>query len=417
MRRRARPRSRAGARLSYDPHVPPPRRLPLVGHSLAFLRDKPGFLARCRDAIGDVARLDLGGATWLLNDPADVRHVLLDAAGNYQKTPKLTSRRGRALSGDGLHTAVGAAHLELRRRLQPMFLRRAVEEREAMARDAAARHFDGWRAGETRDLWRETLALAREILLRALLGPGFVDEGGALAAALEVRRAYVEHFFTSTLPVPERWPLPVVRRFRSARRTLHRVLDAEIARRRREGAGGDDWLSRLVAITGRDGRGLSDRQIRDEAVTLTSTGYETVAAAITWTAHLLAHHQQLQGELRAESPLPSGAPLMTRVGDRIYLAPWTLHRHPRLWERPDAFDPDRFTEEASRGRPRFAFLPFGGGARQCLGEPFARLEANAVLGEMLRRFRLEPCAPLAAPLRAAIVLEPRGALPVRLAAA
>ncbi len=429
--------------------APAPGGLPLVGHAIAFLRDKPGFLDACLRQRGDCVRLDLGGPTWLLNDPADVKHVLVDAAAKYQKTPKLTSSRGRELSGEGLHTSNGAEHLQLRRLLQPLFQRRAIEAHAGLVSDVAARHLDRWRPGEARELWSEMLELTQQVLLRVLFGPSFVDSGGELAAAVTARRAYIEHFFLSNLPSPERWPLPVVLRYRKARGHIHRVIDAEVARRRREGAAGDDWISRLVASSWSDGRPLSDRQIRDEMITLTSTGYETVASALTWMGHLLSHHPEVQEELRAEAPPPGGSPgpfmaqvlnealrlypptwlfvrvavgedvlpggAAIRVGDKCYLSPYTMHRHPRWYALPDQFDPGHFAEEAVRQRPRLAFFPFGGGARQCIGEPFARLEANLVMCELLRRVRLEPVRPLRVPLRAAIVLEPRGGLPIRLA--
>jgi cytochrome P450 len=114
----------------------------------------------------------------------------------------------------------------------------------------------------------------------------------------------------------------------------------------------------------------------------------------------------------ADDTLPGGTNV--QLGDKIYLSPYTMHRHPAWYPEPDRFDPERFADEAVRSRPRFAFYPFGGGARQCIGEPFARLEITLVLAAILRRFRLEPASPLPVPLRPSIVLEPRGGLPIRL---
>ncbi len=424
---------------------------PLIGHALQFVRDKPGFLRACHQRYGDCVRLNIGGPTWLLNDPADVKRVLVDGADRYEKTPKLTSARGRALSGVGLHTATGLDHLYLRRMVQPLFHRRVVEGHAGLARAEADRALGGWKAGQTIDLWEEMLGLSQRVMIAALFGAAFVDQGSRFARAVTNRRSYYEFFFTSNLPWPEHWPLPVVRRYQRARHTLESIIDGQIADRRRHGpAGGDDWLSMLVSAVGRDGTRLTDRQIRDEAITLTSTGYETVAAALTWTGHLLSRHPSVQRAVReevagsaetaqapllervlnesmrlfpptwlfvrvavAEDTLPSGA--RVRPGDKIYLSPYTMHRHPDWYARPDQFDPEHFSDEATSGRPRFAFYPFGGGARQCIGEPFARLEMAVVVAAILRRFRLEPLDAGPVPLRPSIVLEPRGGLRVRLA--
>lgn len=430
--------------------VTAPGALPFLGHAPAFVRDKLGFLLACHRRCGDRARLDIGGPTWLLNDPEDVKHVLVDAADRYDKTPKLTSPRGRMLSGSGLLTSSGARHLTLRRMVQPLFHRRAVEAHARHVEAVAEGCLSRWRTGSTLDMHAEMLRLAEQVMLRALFGEGFADPGGRFAQAVIDRRAYVEHVFTSNLPAPERWPLPVVRRYRVARAVMADVIAEEIARRRGGGAG-DDWLSLLARAEGRDGERMSDAQLHDEAVTLTSTGYETVAASMSWTLHLLSLHPEAQDRARAEAmagtapaegrprpfverafdealrlyppswlvvrvalapdELPGGA--RVAVGDKIYLAPYTMHRHPAWWPDPERFDPGRFTEAAAQDRPRFAFFPFGGGLRQCIGEPFARLEAGIVLRAVLRWFRLVPAREGVLWLRPSVVLEPRGGLPMR----
>ncbi len=422
---------------------------PLVGHALHFLRDKPGFLRACHQRYGDCVRLDIGGPTWLLNDPADVKQVLVDGAVRYEKTPKLTSARGRALSGSGLHTATGLDHLYFRRMVQPLFHRRVVEGHARLARAEADRALGRWKAGQTIDLWEEMLGLSQRVMIAALFGEAFVDQESRFARAVTIRRSYYEFFFTSNLPRPEYWPLPVVRRYQRARHDLEAIVDEQIAERRRHGTAGDDWLSMLVDSVGRDGTPLTDRQIRDEAITLTSTGYETVGAALTWTGHLLSRDPTVQrmvtgealGSDAADGPvlgrvinesmrlfpptwlfvrvavaddtLPGGARI--RTGDKIYLSPYTMHRHPDWYARPDQFDPEHFSDEPTRNRPRFAFYPFGGGARQCIGEPFARLEIAVVLAAILRRFRFESVGTGPVPFRPSIVLDPRGGLPIRLA--
>lgn len=433
-----------------------PTGLPLVGHALSFVRDKTGFLSRCRDEYGDCVPLNIGGPTWLLNDPAAIKHVLVESAERYEKTPKLTSERGRALSGSGLHTATGAEHVFLRRMVQPLFHKQIVRGHIGLVRDVAQTYFQRYRSGQTIDLLDAMLDLSQRVMLRALFGASFQDTDGRFAQAVTARRSYIEFFFTSNLPSPEYWPVPVVQRYRRARVHLHDVIDREIAARRRGNGHGDvngeDWLTMLVDSTGRDGSPLTDAQIRDEAMTLTSTGYETVAAALTWSGHLLSQHPSVQSMLRADLQTASTAsgtsdpPLLNMVlnesmrlfpptwlyvrvavaddvlpngvkiarGDKIYLSPFTMHRHPAWFDRPNAFDPSRFSEAAARERPRFAFYPFGGGARLCLGEPFARMEMSLLLAELVRQFRLLPASDAPIRFRPSIVLEPRYGLPVRL---
>lgn len=425
-----------------------PAGLPVVGHAVAFLQDKPGFLARCRETHGDVVPLDIAGPTWLLNNPADIKHVLVDAASRYEKTSKLTSPRGRALSGEGLHTATGADHLLLRRMAQPLFHRQIISGHVALVQAATERMLASWQTRRSVDAWQEMLALSQQVMLAALFGPTFSDSRGRFAAAVTVRRAYIEHFFTSLLPGPEHWPVPIVWRYRAARRVMHEVIDSEIALRHRQGHDGTDWLSMLMGSTGRDGKLLSDRQLRDEAMTLTSTGYETVASALAWSCHLLSQHGDVQEAVRAEARAThtGDTPLRTRVinesmrlfpptwlfirepqtedrlpsgvrvrpGEKLYLCPYTMHRHPTWWPDPARFDPARFEDDAVRARPRFSYFPFGGGARQCLGEPFARMEVLEILGTVLRRYRLHPGGNSAVRLRAGIVLEPRTGMRVGL---
>ena len=425
-----------------------PLGLPVIGHALSFVRDKPGFLQACRQQYGDCVRLHIGAPTWLLNNPADIKHVLVDAAAKYEKTPKLTSPRGRVLSGSGLHTATGLDHVFLRRMVQPLFHRRVVDGHAQMVRRVTENAMADWRDGHVIDLLDAMLKLTQQVMLAALFGESFVDDRGQFADAVTVRRSYIEYFFTSNLPWPEHWPLPLVHRYRTARRYLGEIIDREIDRRRTGVPVGDDWLSMLVSSTGRNGTALNKAQIRDEAITLTSTGYETVAAALTWSGHLLSIHPDVQRDVQLELAVDEtpDAPLTTRVlneamrlfpptwlfvrvattddvlpggatiraDDHIYLCPFTMHRHPAWYARPDHFDPSHFSDEAMRARPRFAFYPFGGGARQCIGEPFARLEAAVVLSTLLRRFQLEPINTDPVRLRPSIVLEPRGGLRVRL---
>ncbi len=442
--------------------VESPRSLPILGHVPSFLRDKLGFLRQTRQQFGDGVKLRIGEPVWLLNDPSDIEHILVTNAYNYEKSPKLTSPRGRKLSGSGLHTATGAEHLPKRRRMQPLFHRSIVEGHSQLIADLARERLESWREATEIDLFDEMMTLTQQVLLKTLFGRDFDDPGGRFAQSVTTRREYIEYFFTSNLPIPEYLPLPIAWRYRRAVAYLHETLQSEIEQRRLVDpselrSGRHDMLSMLVATRDGNGHPMSDIDIRDESLTLTSTGYETVGAALTWTWHLLSRSPKIQQAVTLETEwmgesgpieaaridqmhltrrvfnealrmfpptwifvrvangpahLPSG--LEIEAGDKIYLCPYTMHHHDRYYPDPDRFDPDRFTDEAERGRPKFAFFPFGGGSKLCIGEPLARLEAMILIGLMAQSFSFEPVPGRAVTPRPAIVLEPLGGLPIRI---
>ena len=404
-----------------------------------------------------MVRVKIGRPIWLLNDPSDVEHVLVKNAHNYEKSPKLTSPRGRRLSGHGMHTATGSEHLPKRRLIQPLFHPSIVESFADSIASLTDRMLDNWRVGDQIDLFEEMMRLTQQVIIRVLLGESFEDRGGRFAAAVTTRRQYIEYFFTSNLPYPEYLPTRIVWRFRRARAHLYAVLEHQISQRRQATAVSHDLLSMLIVACDKKGQGMNDTQVRDEAITITSTGYETVGSALAWTWHLLTQHAHVhmrmldeahsvtaQGgtlidrvnamkytqmvfneSLRLYPPtwifvriakqddqLPSGTTI--RSGDQIYLCPYTMHRLGRYYADPDRFDPERFSDAAVNHRPKFAFYPFGGGPRLCIGEPLARLEALIVLSRVVQRFGFGPVGTHSVVPRPSIVLEPLGGLPMRL---
>lgn len=423
-----------------------PFALPVAGHLPGFLPDKLGFLTRCAAEYGDVVALQIGEPTYLLTRADDIQHVLVDNAANYDKSWRLTSKRGRRLSGSGLQTSSGAAHLRQRRLLQPQFHRRSVETFLPIVLDRTQRRLSAWDEGRRIDLAAEMESLALSIVIGALFGPEYRDP--ALEEAITIRRRYIEYVYGSLLPYPEAWPLPVVRRYGAAMRYIDSVIRREI----RKPASPHGFAARLAAVEHPDGSTMSEDQVRDELLSLTSTGYETVGDALAWTLYLLARHPDVEDRMlaelgavlggRAPSPedlakltygrqvlnesmrlhpptwifvrmarasdtLPSGAPVTAR--HKLYLSQYVVHRHPRYFPEPDRFDPGRFAPEAVAGRPRFSYFPFGGGQRQCIGEHFAVLEMQAVLSRVLPAFRFELADDAVTP-RPTITLRPKGGI-------
>ncbi|MCC6139547.1 MAG: cytochrome P450 [Nitrospira sp.] len=406
-----------------------PAGYPFVGHLPAFLYDQLGFLSRCAAEYGDVVKLTIGEPTYLLNNPEDVKHVLVVNPDNYGKSPRMTSVSGKRLSGSGLLTSVGAAHLKQRRMMQPVFYRKTVESFSHTITTGVATMLDRWTDGMQIDLGREMMGLAQKNIVKTLLGSDADQEMPSLLEAITVRRRYMEHVFFS--PFPQWMPSRIGMAYRKAMRRIDGIVYRAIQSRRARSADGEDLLSRLLRARYDDGTGMTDQQVRDEAVTLFITGYETIAEALTWTSYLLSQHPEIEaaflsevdevlgrrlpsvedlprltyaGMVLAESirlypptwifirvalegdKLPSGA--IIPAGAKIYLSPYVMHRTPRYFPDPERFNPERFTETAKKERAQFAYFPFGGGARVCIGEHFAKMEAILTLTAIAQRFRV-----------------------------
>jgi len=414
-----------------------PNRYPLVGHLPAFLKDKLDFLRRC---VADHANcegavpLEIAGPTWLLLEPSDIEHVLVSNAANYDKSKRMTSRRGRRISGSGMLTASGAEHLRKRRLLQPLFNRShrsqrgVIEQSSDIIVDAARARLDRWSDGATIDITREMEDLTQQIIVDLVFGRGFWACQPDFRRALGLRRRFFEITFQSLLPFPEALPTPFMRTYRRAHRCLENVIFQQIRQARSREASDspvESLLHRMVRAQDPAGQCMTDRELFDELLTLCVTGYETLGVALNWTWVLLAQHPDWQERLveEASAPhpaasqmhcarkvlsesmrlypptwlyvrmarntdtLPSGARI--RAGDKLYLSQYAMHRNPRWFPDPERFDPERFTKNAEQQRPPFAYFPFGGGPRVCMGQNLAWLEGILILGEFSQRLRFE----------------------------
>jgi cytochrome P450 len=446
-------------RLAGGAEAPGPPALPLVGHAAAFLRDKLGFLTRCAAEYGDVVRLEIGGRTYLVTSPDDIKHVLVSSSDNYEKTPRLTGPRGRRFFGNGLVTAIGAEHLRQRRMLQPVFHHQVIERFAAVIADCTRAMLGRWTDGAVVDVHDEMLDVTQRVTARALLGEEPESELARFRSAATMRRRYQEHLLGSAIPFVDRLPTRHQRAYARAHREMDAIVDAAIARRRAAAAPSGDLLSMLVHARYDDGQGMSDVQIRDEVRTLSLAGYETVAEALTWAWYLLAGSADAESRVAREvvssaggdevigtaelaklpwcrmviaesmrlypptwlfvrvaqhdDVLPSG--VSVAADSKIYLSQWVMHRDPRWFPDPDRFDPQRFTADAIAARPRFTYLPFGAGRRLCIGEEFAWMQGVSILAYVARRFRLALAPGQSVVPDPNVTLRPRGPLPMRLA--
>jgi len=401
------------------------------GHALLlFRRDPIAVLRRAAAEYGDVVRLPLSKhPVYLVNHPDLIKGVLVTHQKQFKKGRGL--EQIKRLLGEGLLTSEGEFHLRQRRLMQPAFHRQRVAAYAESMTFYAVQARERWQEGETRDMHAEMMRLTLSIVGKTLFGAEVEAEAAEIDGALgEV----IGLFRLLQLPYSdllERLPLPAVRRFRAARARLDATIYRLIARHREVGEDRGDLLSMLLAARDEDDGGrMSDEQVRDEALTLFLAGHETTANAMTWTWHLLSQHPDVEARFHAEidaalagrTPAADDLPRLpyTRrvfseslrcfppawvVGRRLLsdydMGGYTLparsivllcqsvtHQDPRFWPDPDRFDPDRWTPEAEAARPKFAFFPFGGGPRVCIGEQFAWMEGVLLLAALGQKWRL-----------------------------
>jgi cytochrome P450 len=440
------------------PHLAPgpPRRYPLANW-LALQRNPLEFLEGLARDYGDVSRFRLGPVfVYLVNDPELIRSVLVTRSDAYHKGRAL--ERAKRLLGEGLLTSEESVHLRQRRLMQPAFHRERIsgygETMVRYAEHAAER----WKEGETIDVHREMVGLTLAIVGKTLFDAdveGEADEiGGALTEVMELFQRLLMVPFGELL---EKLPLPSTRRFERARGRLDATIARLIEERRKNPRDRRDLLTLLILTqdTEGDGGGMSDAQLRDEAMTIFLAGHETTANALTWTWHLLSQnpdaevrlHEELDRVLGARPPGVSDLPRLSYTemvlsesmrlyppawvvgrraivdhelggyripaGSILLLSQWITHRDARFFPDPLRFDPLRFTPEAVAARPKFAYFPFGGGPRVCIGEGFAWMEGVLLLAATAKRWRFVDAG--GAPVRPAamLTLRPRGGLPMR----
>lgn len=405
-------------------------------------RDTLGFLLRCH-AYGDVVKLPMGlvlelflrqrdAAMYVLNHPADVRHVLVTNQDNYRKAP-VPPVESRIFGQGVLHTE-GETHHRQRRLFLPFFHGNHVTAYTNLITGKAHDIVGQWQDGTTVNIEHEMAHLTLSVIWRLLFGRDVESEAEPIREAIMVGQSLIKLQYDSLLAsfTPLWVPTKLHRRFTRGHRSLEAIIHGMIEERRLAPHQNDDVLALLLAARDPEGRPLSDDEIRDELVTFLLAGHETTANALTWTWFLLSQFRSIRERItcelnevlgdrlptaadmprlrytkmvweeslrlyppawslhtrvaHAEDRLPSGAALPPRAW--VFISPWSLHRNARWFPDPNRFDPERFSEEAKRTRPPFSYIPFGAGGRRCLGESFAELEGLLILATIASKFRL-----------------------------
>ena len=436
------------------PHkLPGPKAAYPLAHLLALRRDLLGFLLRLRQEYGDVASVKVAGRRLvLLSDPEAIHRVLVADAPRFTKSRAL--KLSKAVLGEGLLTSEGDFHLRQRRMIAPAFHRPRMADYAAVMTDCSAEWRRRWRDGGEVDMAAEMSRLALVIVGRALFGADVRAEVDEIGDALTTARGL---FHRSTLPFAEwigRLPLASNRRFREAKGRLDETIYRLIARQRGGRGHSTALLSRLLQARdeGGDEGAMSDEQVRDEALTLLLAGHETTAVALAWTWLFLADHPEVEAKLHDEldrvlagqpatmEDLPN-LPYLRQVltesmrlrppaytvartpredyrlddhilpaGSQVLMSQYVMHRDPRFYDDPERFRPERWTPDFIESLPRFAYFPFGGGPRTCIGEGFAWAEAMIVLATLASHWRARPVPDHPTEPEPMITLRPRHGL-------
>jgi cytochrome P450 len=435
---------------------PGPKGLPILGNLLEIGRDVLGYYVQWVQQYGDIVALRFGA--WpavLLNRSEDIEHVLVKNHRNFIKFP-LFFRHVEAIFGQGLLTSEGEFWQRQRRLMAPAFQARPLAGYGEIMVRHTERMLETWQPGDTRDAHTDmmalTLGVAAKTLFDAETDEDVADIGQAFNAVTDEIAVRIPRLFR----IPDAIPTPGNIRYLRGVRRIDRLVARIIQERRQHGGHRGDLLSMLIAARDDDGQAMSDRQLRDEVITLLIAGHETTALALSWTWYLLSQHPDADAKLAAEThdvlggraPTVDDLPNLRFVeqvvteamrlyppawgfgreaiadceiggyaipaGTTIIVSPWVLHRDPRHFERPTEFRPERWSGDLARRLPRFAYIPFGGGPRICIGSRFAMMEAVLILATIAQRFRLEwqsdhPVVPFPS-----ITLRPKGGVWVRL---
>jgi cytochrome P450 len=407
-----------------------PRGLPLLGCLLAFRKNPLAFLERSAAEHGDLSYFRLGNQdVFLLNHPELIREVLVRRQSNFVKSRGL--RRARVLLGDGLLTSEGEVHLRHRRLVQPAFHQDRLRGYAAVMVDFAERSRERWRQGDELEIFREMIRLTLGVVSKTLFSADVETDPRKIGKALTNVFEMLSVLMMPFSEIVEKLPLPSVRRFHRARKLLDDTIYGLIRERRESGEDRGDLLSMLLlAQDEEEGGGLSDREVREEALTLFLAGHETTANALSWGWYLLSQNPDCEARLHEEVDrvlggrratfddlprLPYAEMVFSEV-IRLYPPAWAIgrtamerfelggyevpagstciassyvtQRDPRFFPDPERFVPERWQPERRAELPKFAYFPFGGGARTCIGERFAKMEGMLVLATLAQRWRL-----------------------------
>jgi cytochrome P450 len=431
--------------------------VPFLGVLPQVWRDTLGFFLKAGTENPGIVQLNMGPARFhLISHPDSVKYVLQDNQRNYGKGYD----RAKPLLGEGLVTSEGELWRRQRRLMQPAFHKNHLASLLPTMTGATEEMLEQWRArssDEPLDIAREMMLLTQTIILRTMFSTDIGERAEEIADSFAQALEYLNIAIVAPFPQLQTLPTPATRRFQRAMAVIDNAIYGIINERRASGVKRNDLLQMLIDARDEEtGEGMSDRQMHDEVLTIFLAGHETTASLLGWSFYLLGRSPDVMLQLRKEfhDVLEKRAPAIddlarlqytgqvlhealrlyppawmfartpieddeiagvrVKAGSMIMLSPYVTHRLPQVWERPGVFDPDRFAQGRETDRPRYAFFPFGGGPRMCIGNNFALMEAPALLSMILQAFTIEPVPGYALKAQPAATLRPRPGIFVRI---
>lgn len=437
--------------------MPPGPRGTLILGMLGKLRaSRLDFYLQLAQEYGDLVSFRIAHRrVYLASHPDLIEQVLVTDARHYIK--HFGARLYKPVLGNGLVTSEGDFWLRQRKLSQPAFLKSRIQAYVPVMAELTDRAVSRWSDGQQVDIHEQFSELTSAIALKTLFD--LDDPGDRETFVHALRNVFTDltgRLFSSGGLLPLWVPTPANRRIQRGIRHLYSVVDGYIARGRTRSTPGTDLLSRLIAARDDDGQPMTDRQLREEAMTLYLAGHETTALTLTWAWYLLAQHPQVEEKLLAEwsavlggrtpgiddlTKLPYTDAVLTEAmrvyppvylvgrealcdlelggyrvpkGTTIFMSQWVSHRDPRYFSDPEEFRPERWLDGLAQRIPRYAYYPFGGGPRVCIGQAFALMEAAILLAGVGQqyRFTIDPGPPVE--MDPQITLLPKGGIPVTL---
>jgi cytochrome P450 len=436
---------------------------PLLGSMTDLLTDPLAAYLRARRDHGDVVRFRAGppglrSDIYAVFSAEGAQRVLATQAAGFRKDNVFYEELRQSV-GNGLLTSQDETYLRQRRLVQPLFTRRRVNGYARQVADEAAALADTWRAAPdaTVELVGEMHRFALRVVGRILFGADTDTAYRVIERTMPPLQEYSLKRGISPVKPPRAWPTPANRRAARLRQELYTLCDGIIERRRGARDTEQDLVTLLVHAENAEDGSLDADELREQVLIFLLAGHETTATALAFALHLLARHPQqrrraqeeVDGVLGDRAPVAAdmealpyltmvvkeamrlypSAPVIGRrsvadaeidgvripAGSDLLVSPWVTHRHPAYWPDPERFDPERFTPEAEADRPRYAWFPFGGGPRACIGQHLSMLESVLGLAVLLREFDLEDVEEGGVPLGAAVTLVAKGPARARIA--
>ena len=413
------------------------------------------FLVSNRERYGDIVYMQ-GGPRRLyqLNNPEDIQYVLVKAPHKFHKSPNLKAVTGPIL-GQGLLTSDGDFHRQQRKLIQPAFHHQRISRYADVMVNYTARMLTNWQNGASLDVHDEMMHLTMAIVAKTLFDADVSHDADSIGEAIGFAIADASARMTRLIQLPLWVPTPGNQIRRRNRDIIERTIFSIIEERRASGEDRGDLLSMLLLAQDEDsGAGMSNQQVRDEAMTLFIAGHETTANALTWALYLLSQHPDVMARLQTEldtvlaGRLPTmndlrnlpytdqviketmrlypPAWLVTRLaiedvtireytipkGSVLIMSQYVMQRHPDYWDAPDEFRPERFAPGWEDRVPKFAYFPFGGGPRICIGNSFASMEAILALATIMQHWTFSIAPGHAVEMEPLITLRPKGGMPM-----